>query len=35
MWEAATLYANTLYVSISPELDWTRYTFDGYTPLSR
>ena len=35
MWEAATLYANTQPVSISPEPDWTRYTYDGHTPLNR
>ena len=35
LWENATLYANTKPVSISPEPDWTRYTYDGYTPLNR
>lgn len=35
LWQAACLYANTKPVSITPEPDWTRYTYDGYTPLNR
>lgn len=35
LWESATLYANTRPVSISPEPDWTRYTYDGHTHLNR
>ena len=35
LWETATLYANTQPVSISPEPDWTQYTYDGHTPLNR
>lgn len=35
LWQSCALYANTRPVSISPEPDWSRYTYDGRTPLTR
>lgn len=35
LWQSATLYANTRPLSIEPEPDWSRYTYDGRTPITR
>jgi hypothetical protein len=35
LWQSATLYANTRPLSIEPEPDWSRYTYDGRTPVTR
>lgn len=34
-WVTAKRYANTRPVSITPEPDWERYTYDGRTPLKK
>lgn len=34
-WCNATLYENTRPVSITPEPDWSRYTYDGRNPVKK
>jgi hypothetical protein len=35
LWQTAHLYENTRPVSIDPEPDWSRYSYDGRTPLTK
>ncbi len=34
-WETAKRYVNTRPVSITPEPNWARYSYDGRTPLTK
>lgn len=34
-WGAMRLYANTRPVSITPEPDWSKYSYDGRNPVRK
>ncbi len=34
-WGVYRLYVNTRPVSITPEPNWARYSYDGHTPLTK
>jgi hypothetical protein len=34
-WSSARRYENTRPISITPEPDWSRYSFDGKTPVTK
>lgn len=35
LWQTAKLYENTRPISITPEPDWSRYTYGGQSTVTR